>query len=366
MRTLNVHIKDKAYPVVIDTALFSRIKWHDIFGPPPVSCALITNTTLAELHLPAVRSYFQKLVPQFAEIILPDGEEYKTLATTGKIYHHLSQAGLDRKSALIAFGGGVITDITGFAASTYMRGVRYYQIPTSLLAQVDSSVGGKTGVNLPEGKNLVGTFYQPDGVMCDLSFLETLPPREFREGMSEVLKAGFLAGGKLLRILKEKTRELSSGIQDILEEVVYLSIDYKREVVEEDELESGIRAVLNYGHTIGHALEKAAGYGVLRHGEAVAVGMVGEAIIGKNLGFVDPGFISLQEEMLRASDLPTKVSVPVSREIFFQALRQDKKKEAGQLRISIVKESGKPLFGIKIDEDMVSEVLPALCEVVEP
>ncbi|HSV31423.1 MAG TPA: 3-dehydroquinate synthase [Atribacteraceae bacterium] len=366
MRELRIVLRDKAYSVLIDQVLFASGTWDSIFSTPIVTGAIITNATVARFHLARIRDLIRKAIPHLTEIVLPDGEEYKTLSTVEAIYHRLAEAGLDRRSVLIALGGGVITDMTGFAASTYLRGIPYYQVPTSLLAQVDSSVGGKTGVNLPAGKNLVGTFYQPEGVLIDLSFLRTLPAREFREGLSEVAKAGFLAGGDLFALLKNQPEALAEPDGPALAEAVALSIDYKRGIVEQDERESGIRAVLNYGHTLGHALERAAGYGALRHGEAVAMGMAGEALVGVRLGLVDSGFYTEQAAILRSLDLPVKATVPVSRATFFQALWQDKKREAGHLRFALVERPGKPLFGIPVTASLIDDILPEMIEVIEP
>jgi len=280
MRKLVVSLAEgRSYPIFIGESLFSEKQWIEAVAFPSRRGVLVTNTTLDRLHAETVLSFFAGEGFAMHKVVIPDGEEHKNLKTVEAIYHELLKFGLDRKSFLLALGGGVVTDITGFVASTFLRGIAYFQVPTSLLAQVDSSIGGKTGVNLEEGKNLVGTFYQPGGVFIDLSFLKTLPEREYREGLSEVLKAAFLSGGEFLHLVEKEKEALKSQDPEILEEVVVRAVDFKRKIVEEDEKEEGLRSVLNYGHTIGHALEKALGYGQMRHGEAVAVGMVGEALL---------------------------------------------------------------------------------------
>ena len=241
--------------------LFSFLFTHDRLNQVNSirKVTIVTNSTVGPLYAQKIIKILKEkdFIPSM--VTIPDGEEYKQLNTVEKIYHELLNQGLDRKGFLIALGGGVITDITGFVASTYLRGIPYFQIPTSLLAQVDSSVGGKTGVNVEEGKNLIGTFYQPNGVIIGLDFLQSLPDREFREGLSEVIKASLLKGGEFFEFFRKNISMILGQDQKTLEEVIYQSIQFKREIVQEDEKESGVRSILNYGHTLGHAFEKPLG-----------------------------------------------------------------------------------------------------------
>lgn len=364
MREVVVSLSEgRAYKVLVDASLFSWSDWLYSVSFPSFRGAILTNDRVGELYARRVQEFFANYGCSVHIVTIPDGEEYKNLRVVEEVYHRLLALGLDRKSFLLTLGGGVVTDLGGFVASTFLRGIAYYQIPTSLLAQVDSSIGGKTGVNLEEGKNLVGTFYQPSGVFIDLSFLDTLPEREYREGLAEVVKTALLEGEEFvdfLRIHKEKIVEREKGI---LEEMVTRAITYKKRVVEEDEREKGLRSVLNYGHTIGHALEKATGYGVLRHGEAVSIGMLGEALLALRIGISAERVYRLQENILKEFGLPLRVSQRIEITEFLSALRRDKKKEGGRIRFTLLECPGKPLLGIEVEEEIVLEILPEICEV---
>ncbi len=359
MRNLIVETKERVYPVFIGYGLFEE----GILGGLDLSFsagALITNQRVGPLHAGKVCQAFREQGFELASLELPDGEEFKTLASAEKAYHFLLQEGLDRKSFLVTLGGGVITDLGGFVASTFMRGIAYYQVPTSLLAQVDSSVGGKTGVNLEEGKNLVGTFYQPHGVIIELSFLETLPEREYREGLAEVAKAAFLAGGGFLKLLALRGGALLERDYGVLEEVVEKAVVFKKEIVEQDEKERGLRSILNYGHTVAHGLEKALGYGVLRHGEAVAIGMMVEAMVGLEMGITKPRVMEVQKEILQGIGLPLSVEVPLSSEDFWAILKHDKKREAQHIKFSLLRDFGDPVFGVSVPEEVFKKVFDSV------
>ncbi len=360
MREITVSLNERSYRVLIGHGLFSSERWQREMSFPSRRGAIVTNTTVGSLYAERVAQAFANKGFTLSVIVIPDGEEYKTLSTVEYIYHELLRLNLDRKSFLLALGGGVITDITGFVASTFLRGIDYYQIPTSLLAQVDSSIGGKTGVNLEEGKNLVGTFYQPKGVWIDLSFLSTLPEREYREGLSEVLKAAFLEGGDFLALVEREKEVIMARDSLILEETVVRAVDFKRKIVEEDEREHGRRSILNYGHTIGHALEKALGYGVLRHGEAVALGMIGEAFLARTMGIETKRVLETQKAILDSFGLPTSLSLFCDHSTFCSALLKDKKKEAGKVRFVLLKDFGQPCVGIEVEEEKITEVISFL------
>lgn len=364
MREIVVSLPEgKSYRVLIDPSLFSWDNWFQDIPFPSPRGAILTNDRVGRLYVKGVQEFFARQGCSLGVVTIPDGEEHKNLATVERVYHELLALNLDRKSFLLALGGGVVTDLAGFVASTFLRGIAYYQIPTSLLAQVDSSVGGKTGVNLEEGKNLVGTFYQPRGVFIDLSFLDTLPEREYREGLAEAVKTAFLEGEAFVSFLLENSTGILQREKAVLEEVVSKSILFKKEIVEKDEKEEGLRSILNYGHTIGHALEKATGYGILRHGEAVSVGMRGEALLARELGLSTQEVCRTQIEVLERLGLPLRVSQRVELCSFFSALRKDKKREAGSIRFTLLQDLGKPVTGVEVQEEDVLRVLPELCEV---
>ena len=349
----------KQYPVFLGWDLLERDDWLEEIKFPSSFGVIVTNSRVGSLYEERVSSFFSRQGFTIQVVTIPDGEEYKNLSTVEFIYKQLLSLDLDRKSFLLALGGGVITDITGFVASTFLRGIPYFSIPTTVLAQVDSSIGGKTGVNLPQGKNLVGTFYPPAGVFIDLSFLRTLPPREYKEGLAEVAKTFFLAGGEILSLL-EKREQILSREEEILEELIFQSLSLKKKIVEEDEKEKGIRSILNYGHTIGHALEKVEGYGKLRHGEAIALGMMGEAILGEKLSITPSKVVDKQREILANFHLPTQLKFKIEREEFFAALRQDKKKERGKARLVFLKDFGQPIWGVEVEEEKIGEALSYL------
>lgn len=349
----------RQYPVFLDPNLLERDDWLQEVQFPSSRGVIITNSQVGPLYGEEVSSFFSRHGFNIQVVTIPDGEEYKNLSLVEFIYDQLLSLDLDRKSFLLALGGGVITDITGFVASTFLRGIVYFSIPTTLLAQVDSSIGGKTGVNLPQGKNLVGTFYPPWGVFIDLSFLHTLPPREYEEGLAEVAKTFFLAGGEILSLLEEKEKIISRE-EKILEEIVFQSLSFKKKVVEKDEREKGLRSILNYGHTIGHALERVEGYGKLRHGEAVALGMMGEAILGENLGITSSKVVEKQREVLANFHLPTQLQFQINREEFFSALHQDKKKEKGRIKLVFLRDFGQPIWGVEVNDNKIEEALSYL------
>ncbi len=360
MRKLVIYGENnKQYPVFLGRDLLERDDWLEEVKFPSSLGVIITNSRVGPFYEEKVSSFFSQRGFNIQIVTVPDGEEYKNLSTVGFIYSQLLGLDLDRRSFLLALGGGVITDITGFVASTFLRGVSYFSIPTTLLAQVDSSIGGKTGVNLPQGKNLVGTFYPPGGVFIDLSFLRTLPPREYNEGLAEVAKTFFLAGGEILSLLEEKEKIISRE-EKILEEIVFQSLSFKKKVVEKDEREKGLRSILNYGHTIGHALERVEGYGKLRHGEAVALGMMGEAILGENLGITSSKVVEKQREVLANFHLPTQLQFQINREEFFSALYQDKKKEKGRIKLVFLRDFGQPIWGVEVNDNKIEEALSYL------
>lgn len=288
-------------------------------------------------------------------LVLPPGEATKAAGRLEQVWDWLARSGASRSSTIVAFGGGVIGDLAGFAAASYMRGVPLIQVPTSLLAQVDSSVGGKVGIDLPAGKNLAGAFWPPASVLLSPEFIETLPPRQFVNGLAEVWKTAFIMDRGLLETLDQGNLAASSPE---LSGVVRRCVDNKRQVVEADEEDRlGLRAILNFGHTVGHALEFATGYSGLLHGEAVAIGMVAEAAIGEALGFSEPGTCDAIKTRLASSGLPTGHPLLQDPEVLIEAMLRDKKTENGNLAMALVHSLGECKLVNQVPRDLVKSVL---------
>lgn len=287
---------------------------------------------------------------------LPPGETQKKLATAAKLYDRMARAELDRKCPLVAVGGGVVTDLGGFVASTYMRGIPFFAVPTTLLGQVDAAIGGKTGVNLPQGKNLVGTFYQPRAVFCDPATLKTLPAREYVGGLGEVVKYGMIKDAEFFGYLETNIASIRNRDPSVLEEVVFRCASIKAQVVEEDEKESGLRAILNYGHTIGHALEAAGDYRKLHHGEAVAIGMEAEAILALEMGLTELETLAAQNRLLKLCSLPTRVKGLPRRKVL-EAMRLDKKGIDGKPRFVLPEAVGRVRHSVEVPEALISSAL---------
>lgn len=293
--------------------------------------------------------------------VIPDGEARKNLETVRRIYGHALSAGLDRKSVMVALGGGVTGDMTGFAAATYMRGIAVVQAPTTLLAMVDSAIGGKTGVDLPEGKNLVGAFWQPRLVWCDLSVLKTLPDREWRTGMAEVIKYGLISDPRLLKIVRAETLDSLRRKLALVKEVVARSAAAKARVVSADEFETkGLREILNLGHTFGHALEAVTGFSAYTHGEAISVGMCAAARLGADLGTFRAADVPAVDDVFRRWGLPVRARRPVSREKLLAAMARDKKNVGGSFRFVVPTGWSKAKGVAGVPMDAVSAVLDAV------
>lgn len=314
--------------IYIDAGLLGRAGKTilDVFSPSRVH--IVTDSTVAPLYLEALAQQFTLPV---SSTVIPAGEEHKRLSTVENIYHDLLAAGMTRKDLIIALGGGVVGDITGFAAATFLRGVSLCQIPTTLLAQVDSSVGGKTGVDLAEGKNLVGAFYQPRLVLIDPEVLRTLPDTTFADGMAEVVKYGYIANPAILEMVSQPDYKAHIG------DVIYECVKIKRDVVAIDEHDTGLRMILNFGHTVGHAAEKLGNYTELTHGQAVAIGMVAAMRLSALRGDADLSapLIALLQQL----GLPTELTH--DREAIFHALLSDKKKFGSTVNFILVREPGR-------------------------
>ena len=338
--TLTVDLGERSYPIAIgpglldDGALLARhIQGHKV--------AIVTNTTVAPLYLDKVAGQLRAAGRDVVEIVLPDGEEHKNWQSLNLVYDALLQNKCDRKTTLVALGGGVIGDLTGFAASSYMRGVPFVQIPTTLLAQVDSSVGGKTGINHPLGKNMIGAFYQPRAVLADTATLDTLPARELAAGLAEVIKHGAVLDAAFFDWIEANIEKLVGRDPDALAHAIARSCEIKADVVRKDEREGGLRAVLNFGHTFGHAIENGLGYGAWLHGEAVGCGMVMAADLSARLGLIDPASVERMRALVRAAGLPA--SAPDLGEArWIELMAVDKKNEGGEIRFILLKPLGSP------------------------
>ena len=332
MNNIVVGLGDRSYPIWIGERLLANIgsALKDVDFPNKI--AIITNPTVGDLYCEQIVDALVVSGRQVTMIQVPDGEEYKTIETLENIYDVLIERHFDRYCGIIALGGGVIGDMAGFAAATFLRGIPFVQIPTTLLAQVDSSVGGKTGVNHPQGKNLIGAFYQPKHVHIDVMVLETLPKREYASGLAEVIKYGIIQDSEFFAWLEDHREVLADRSTEALTYAIMRSCQIKANVVENDEKEQGVRVLLNLGHTFGHAVETLAGYGVIKHGEAVAIGMVMAARISARLNLCSA------EDVARIVDLLTSFDLPVEPPDFTVAdyltvMQRDKKVKDGVLRV---------------------------------
>ncbi len=327
------------------------------------AAVVVTNVVVAKLHLKRALDLLKSSFEEVHVIELPDGEAHKNWDSLNQIFTSLLKWGCDRKTVMFALGGGVVGDLTGFAAATFMRGVPFVQLPTTLLAQVDSSVGGKTAINHPLGKNMIGAFYQPRLVVCDLNTLETLPIRELRAGLAEVIKYGPIADIGFMEWLEGSVDKVLAKESSALAHVVRRSCEIKAWVVGQDEKETGLRAILNFGHTFGHAIEAGMGYGVWLHGEGVAAGMVMAAELSRRLGLVDAAFVERLTALIDRAGLPTKGPVLDSVDNagrYLELMRIDKKSEGGEIRFVLIDGPGKAVVRSAPDA-LVRQVIDACC-----
>ena len=332
LEKLTVGLGERSYPIWIGSGILENLGAALQAVDFPRRVAMITNTTVGRLYGATVLNSLASAGFTAVPVELPDGEEYKNLQTLERVYDSLIDHGFDRSCGILALGGGVIGDLAGFAAATFLRGIPFVQVPTTLLSQVDSSVGGKTGVNHPLGKNLIGAFYQPRHVHIDVETLRTLPPREFAAGMAEVIKYGIIRDRPFFDWLAGERENLGRLRPESLVRAVKRSCQIKADVVEVDEKENSLRAILNFGHTFGHAVETLAGYGRIKHGEAVAIGMVVAATAARELGLCTPEEVAAIRGILEAFGLPV-VPPPFSLEDYLQAMGRDKKIREGTLRL---------------------------------
>jgi shikimate kinase/3-dehydroquinate synthase len=354
--TLHVDLGARSYPITIGQSLFgdSALLAAHVAGS---RVAIVTNTVVAPLYLEQVSKSLRAAGKQVTEIVLPDGEEEKNWENLMKIFDVLLAEKCDRKTTLIALGGGVIGDMTGFAAASYMRGVPFIQVPTTLLSQVDSSVGGKTGINHPLGKNMIGAFYQPQAVIADTSSLNTLPARELSAGLSEVIKHGAIIDAPFFDWIEANIAKLVAKDPQALAYAIKRSCEIKADVVRQDEREGGLRAILNFGHTFGHAIEAGMGYGVWLHGEAVGCGMVMAADLSHRLGYIDAQSRDRIVAVVKAAGLPT-TAPDLGTERWLELMEVDKKNEGGQIKFILLKPLGTSII-TTVSQEVLLQTLNA-------
>ena len=357
MQTLTVDLGDRSYPIHIGAGLLDRA---DLILPHLAQkrVAVVTNTTVAPLYLDRLTSALTAAGVAVHPIVLPDGEAYKNWETLNLIFDALLTWRAERKTTLIALGGGVIGDMTGFAAACYQRGMPFIQIPTTLLSQVDSSVGGKTGINHPLGKNMIGAFYQPQLVLADTDTLNTLPPRELSAGLAEVIKYGLIWDVAFLAWLEANMTQLRALDAGAIAHAIHRSCEIKAQVVGEDEREGGIRAILNLGHTFGHAIETGMGYGTWLHGEAVGAGMVLAAETSARLGWISDADVARARALIQSAGLPD-VAPDLGLATWLDYMGHDKKVESGKLRFVLLKKLGEAVITGDVPRDVLTGVLTA-------
>ncbi len=356
MNTLTVKLGERSYPISIGQGLLDKpeLLTQHVQGRQVM---VVSNDTIAPLYLDRVREIFSDF--ELATVILPDGEQYKNLDTLNLIFTALLENKFNRGCTLVALGGGVVGDITGFAAASYQRGVAFLQIPTTLLAQVDSSVGGKTGVNHPQGKNMIGAFHQPACVLIDTDTLDTLDDRQLAAGLAEVIKYGLIRDADFFDWLEQNIELLKARDKQALAYAIERSCALKAEIVAADERESGQRALLNLGHTFGHAIETGTGYGNWLHGEAVATGMLMAADLSARHGWLSPDAVKRTEKLLQQSNLPTRAPDEMDTARFLELMAVDKKVVDGGLRLVLLKAIGDAVLTSDFDAGKLRETLAA-------
>jgi 3-dehydroquinate synthase len=359
MKTITVNLtpalSERSYPIHIGSGLLRQPEFI-LRHLPQQRVAIISNETVAPIYLERLRSTLESKGVASFPIILPDGEEYKNWQTLNLIFDALLANRCERYTAIVALGGGVVGDLAGFAAATYLRGVPFIQVPTTLLAQVDSSVGGKTGINHPLGKNMIGAFYQPRIVLADIETLDTLPDRELRAGIAEIIKYGLIRDLSFLEWIERNIPGMLARDAAILTEAIERSCANKADVVAADERESGGRALLNLGHTFGHAVENAMGYGVWLHGEAVAAGTMLAAHLSHRLGMIGSADVKRIRELYVQAGLP--VAAPsLGAETYLSLMGLDKKVEGGRLRFVLLARIGEAVVKADVPNDMLIHTL---------
>ncbi len=346
---LNLDLKEKSYNIYIGKNLNESILKYTKFYP---KFCIITNTTIYNIYKEHLKNFNTEYIIQ-----LPDGEKYKDITSVNEIFNHLINYNFGRDSLLIAFGGGVIGDITGFAASTFMRGIDYIQMPTTLLAMVDSSVGGKTAVNFNEGKNLVGSFYQPKAVFIDINFLNTLPSREFNAGLAEIIKYGFIADKNFFYYLIDNKEKIKKLDEEVITNIIAKSCLIKSHIVSIDEKEQGLRSILNFGHTLGHAIESYTNYNYYLHGEAVAIGILGITKYLVNNGILSNEIYNLTKDFFKYFNIPFNIPKEFETKKIIEKLVFDKKNKNGKNKWVLLKQLGVPVWEQHLTTKEVEKII---------
>ena len=359
MKTVTVALGDRSYPIYIGDCLSTPELL--LKAIPHLEVMIVTNTTVAPLYLNKIKQALEGANKAVEAVVLPDGEQHKTLDTINLIFDALLEKPYSRKVALVALGGGVIGDMTGFAAASYQRGVDFIQIPTTLLSQVDSSVGGKTGVNHRLGKNMIGAFKQPLAVFIDPTVLNTLPKKEFAAGFAEIIKHGALHDEKYLSYLEANIDAIFALESNALIDVISKSCEIKASVVTQDETEQGIRATLNFGHTFGHAVETTMGYGTYLHGEAVAIGMVMAAHMSAQLGYITAEDAQRLSQLIKRASLPVESPKGMTAEQYVDAMYRDKKVDSGTLKLILLKRLGEAFVTSDFSKEDLLRTLNHFC-----
>ena len=354
MKTLEVDLGTRSYPIYIGSGLLQQAELIQPFIQG-ITTVTVTNTTVSPLYLKTVHQINSKA--KNTDIVLPDGEKYKTIATLEQIYTEMLEARCDRKTTLLALGGGVVGDVAGFAAASYQRGINFIQIPTTLLSMVDSSVGGKTGVNHPLGKNMIGAFHQPQCVIIDTETLNTLDDRQLSAGIAEIIKYGYINDLEFISWLEENMNKLLARDPEALAYAIYRSCQHKAEIVAADEKEAGQRALLNLGHTFGHAIETGMGYGNWLHGEAISAGMVMAAELSKEHGWITEAEVSSIKELLKKANLPVAPPKEITADKFRELMSIDKKVQDGVLHLVLMKSLGESFISSDFDKNALNKVL---------
>jgi 3-dehydroquinate synthase len=351
--TIKVELGDRSYPIIIGAGVLDDLgaQVRGLYGPGRV--AVVSNPTVCRLYLQRVSASLRAAGCDMVTVEIPDGEEYKTLSSLALIYDQLLAAGFERRSPVIALGGGVVGDVAGFAAATLLRGVPFIQVPTTLLAQVDSSVGGKTGINHSAGKNLIGTFYQPQLVLIDVDTLKTLPRREVLSGLVEVIKYGVILDAALFALLEQQLDLVLALDADLLRQLVRRSCELKAMVVRRDERESDYRAILNFGHTLGHAVESVSGYKRYLHGEAVALGMAFAATLSVGRGYCERETMQRIIALLKRAGLPVDLPAELVGRQLARAVASDKKASSGKIKFVCLESIGQTRFAYLSSEEIV-------------
>lgn len=353
-KKIDIDLGQRSYPVYIGASLLERLGELCAEHGLGRRTLVISNESVGGLYAPVVLKSLQQAGFDVSYVTIPDGEAYKNIETAASLYDACVDAGLDRSSFIVALGGGVIGDVAGFVAATYMRGIDVVQVPTTLLAQVDASVGGKTAVNHASAKNLIGAFHQPRLVMADVSTLVSLPPREYRAGLAEVVKHGLIADRDLFEFVEREWAALLRVAEEAVTHVVVRSVEIKGAVVSADERESGLRATLNYGHTVGHGIEAASEYALL-HGEAISIGMVVEGRLSLTYGSLTPPDLERMKQVFERFDLPTRPA-GYDFDVVLEAMTKDKKAQGGRLRFALLEQIGR---AVVVDDVPVGQVKAA-------